>query len=238
VPTDERPRVPNGELRVVENLPAAFVDLVAEQVRLFTDRGESHEERFRLVLSGGTTARQCYEQLTRNHELDWARIECLVGDERCVPAGDPDANQKMIREALVENVEPRPRFVPMDCNLPPEVYEEVIASSPHLDLVHLGLGPDGHTASLFPGSAALEAPPGRLVERNVDPEGRNCHPRLTLTFAGIARARLVVFTVAGADKHEAFWRIAHGEDLPAARVRADQVVWLCDEAAVGSGRSD
>jgi 6-phosphogluconolactonase len=72
----------------------------------------------------------------------------------------------------------------------------------------------------------------------VDPKGRNRHPRLTLTLAGIARARLVVFTVAGADKHEALWRVAHGEDLPAAHVRAERVLWLCDQDAVGSRGSD
>jgi 6-phosphogluconolactonase len=103
-----------------------------------------------------------------------------------------------------------------------------------LDLVHLGLGPDGHTASLFPGSDGLLAPPERLVVNNVDPSGRNAHLRLTLTLAGIARARLVVFTVAGADKHQAMSGIVHHEDLPAARVRADRVVWLCDADAIGA----
>ncbi len=155
---------------------------------------------FRLVLSGGETARACYERLAAEDGLDWSRIEVLVGDERCVPAEDADANQRMIREALVDRVEPRPAFTPMDCGDPLEAYERVISSSARLDLVHLGLGPDGHTASLFPGSAALDAPPGQLVARNATPPGRNRHPRLTLTLAGIARARLAVFTVAGADK--------------------------------------
>jgi 6-phosphogluconolactonase len=111
----------------------------------------------------------------------------------------------------------------------------VIAAHPHLDLVHLGLGPDGHTASLFPGSAALSAPAGQLVAHNVDPSGRNHHERVTLTFAGIARARLVVFTVAGAEKHEALSRVFQNEDIPATRVRADRVVWLCDPGAIGPG---
>jgi 6-phosphogluconolactonase/glucosamine-6-phosphate isomerase/deaminase len=97
--------------------------------------------------------------------------------------------------------------------------------------VHLGLGPDGHTASLFPGSTGLDADPGRLVVMNDDPTGRNPHERMTLTFSGIARARLVLFTVVGADKQEAMQRIADGEDLPAARVRADRVVWLVDREA-------
>jgi 6-phosphogluconolactonase len=99
------------------------------------------------------------------------------------------------------------------------------------DVVHLGLGADGHTASLFPGSEALEADPGRLVVMNIDPLGVHPHERMTLTFSGIARARQVVFTVMGAEKQGAMQRIADGEDLPAARVRADRVVWLVDPAA-------
>ena len=228
----ETASVPNGQLRIVDDVPAAFADLVALEAR-HARAAAPGDDPFRLVLSGGTTARLCYEQLAARQGLDWGRVECLVGDERCVPADDPDANQRMIRETLVEKADPRPRFLPMDCEAGPAAYEEVIASRPLLDLVHLGLGPDGHTASLFPGSAALDAPPGRLVERNVDLSGHNPHARLTLTFPGIARGRLVVFTVAGADKAEAFRRIISGEDLPAARVRADRVVWLCDPAAAG-----
>jgi 6-phosphogluconolactonase len=222
---------PDGELRVVDDVPAAFADLVAEQVALaLADAGRPLNEPFCLVLSGGSTARACYEQLALRRDLDWARIDCLVGDERCVPADDPDANQLMIREALVDRVRPRPRFFPMDCGAPPSAYEAAIAAR-RPDLVHLGLGPDGHTASLFPNSAALEAPDERLVQCNVDPSGRNPHERLTLTLAGIARARLVVFTVAGADKHEAMSRVLRHGDLPATRVHADRVVWLCDREA-------
>ena len=224
--------VPFGELHVVEDVAEAFAELVASQIRL--EASFLKPEAFRLVLSGGSTARECYERLATKAELDWGGVECLVGDERCVPADDPDANQRMIREALIGRVSPPPRFVPMDCDKPPEAYEAVIAASAELDLVHLGLGPDGHTASLFPGSVGLGAPAGRLVVNNVDPSGRNPHLRLSLTFSAIARARLVVFSVAGADKREAMTRVLRHEDLPAARVRATRVVWLCDPEAVGS----
>ena len=229
---DGEPSVPYGELRVVDDVPGAFADLVAREM---ADAAPAGDDWFRLVLSGGATARECYEELATRSGLDWSRVECLVGDERCVPPDDPDANQRMIRETLVERVAPRPRLLPMDCRAPSEAYEAVIAARPHLDLVHLGLGPDGHTASLFPGSAALSAPAGRLVEHNVDPSGRNHHARVTLTFAGIARARLVVFTVAGADKQEALSRVFHNEDIPATHVRAGRVVWLCDRGAIGAG---
>ncbi len=226
------PKVPYGEVRVVDDVPGAFADVAAGAI---ADAHAVRDDSFSLVLSGGSTARECYEELATRSGIDWSRVECLVGDERCVPPDDPDANQAMIRGALVERVAPRPAFLPMDCEAPPGTYEAVIAARPHLDLVHLGLGPDGHTASLFPGSAALSAPASRLVAHNVDPSGRNRHERLTLTFAGIARARLVVFTVAGADKHVALSRVFRSEDIPATAVRAGRVLWLCDPGAIGEG---
>jgi 6-phosphogluconolactonase len=224
-------RVPNGELRLVDDVPEAFAGLVAEEIAAFAP---VREAPFRLVLSGGATARACYEDLADEEGIDWSRVECLLGDERCVPADDPDANQKMIREALVSRTRPPVRFFPMDCEAGAEAYEEVVAAGP-LHLVHLGLGPDGHTASLFPGSAGLNAPAGRLVVENVDPSGRNPHLRLSLTLPAIAAADLVVFTVAGADKHEAMSRVLSHDDLPATRVRAERVLWLCDREALGSG---
>jgi 6-phosphogluconolactonase len=115
-------------------------------------------------------------------------------------------------------------------------YQAVIGSLPAFDLIHLGLGPDGHTASLFPGSAALEiVDPDVLVAANQDPRANNPHDRVTLTLSGIARARLVVFTVSGSSKREAFTAIEAGADLPAGRVVADDVVWLVDDDALGAG---
>ncbi len=110
------------------------------------------------------------------------------------------------------------------------MYDEVVRAAPPIDVVHLGLGPDGHTASLFPGSSALAE-----TERLVVATGDDAHPqpRLTFTFPAIARARLVVVTVAGAEKRDAVERIRAGEDLPAAHIRAERVVWLGDRAALG-----
>jgi len=102
------------------------------------------------------------------------------------------------------------------------------------DLVHLGVGPDGHCASLFPGSDALDIEdPGILVVASRDPNATNPYDRITLTLPAIARARLVVFTVAGTSKRDAFSQIVSGDDLPAARVSADEVVWLVDADAAG-----
>jgi 6-phosphogluconolactonase len=111
-----------------------------------------------------------------------------------------------------------------------DAYDDLVRGFGPIDLVHLGLGPDGHTASLFPGTPALD-----VTDRLVVTNGDDLHPhlRLTFTFPEIARARLVVFTVAGAGKREALARIRAGEDLPAARVRAERVVWLIDPEAMG-----
>jgi len=218
-----------GDLvRIVDDVAPAFADTVVES---FSHRVE---EGFTLMLSGGPTARRCYERLadTAATTIDWSVVDVLMGDERCVPADDPDANQRLVREALLERVPPVRCFHPMDCG-DVDGYDRLLAWIPAFDLVHLGLGPDGHTASLFPDSPDLDAPRGRLALATRDPAARNPHARMTVTFAALARARRVVFTVAGTDKHEAWAKVAAGEDVPAARVRADQVLWLVDEEASG-----
>jgi 6-phosphogluconolactonase/glucosamine-6-phosphate isomerase/deaminase len=103
-----------------------------------------------------------------------------------------------------------------------------------MDLIHLGMGPDGHTASLFPDSAELEAGPDELVAATTDPNGLNPHPRLTLTLPAINAARAAVFTVAGASKADAMAALVRGDDIPAARVKAARTVWLVDAAALAS----
>lgn len=224
------PRPPFGELRLVEDVPTAFADLFVERQAATPDRP------FRVALSGGETARACYEHLAAA-PVDWARVEVFFGDERCVDPEDEASNQRLLREALGEHFLELGAFHPMDCN-EPDAYAELLGGRPPLDLVHLGLGPDGHTASLFPGSAALSAGAEETVVRNEDPTGNNPLPRLTLTFGGIARSRLVVFTVAGRSKQDAFRRVLSGEDLPAARVRAPEVVWLSDSEALGNTSGD
>ncbi|HXQ91354.1 MAG TPA: 6-phosphogluconolactonase, partial [Acidimicrobiales bacterium] len=133
--------------------------------------------RFVLVLSGGPTARRCYERLAQRAtgRIDWDQVDVYMGDERCVAPDDPDANQRLVREALIDPVGGVGAFRPMSCDEGPESYERLIAAVDSFDVVHLGLGPDGHTASLFAGSTALDAPPGRLAVRSVDPNDRNPH---------------------------------------------------------------
>jgi 6-phosphogluconolactonase len=217
----------NGELVVVDDVPGAFASRVIEAFA--TRPGES----FALALSGGATARQCYERLAMDgaQRIDWWAVDVYWGDERCVPPDSPDSNQRLVRDALLERVGAANAVYPMRCEEGPDPYQLRVGEVGRFDVTHLGLGPDGHTASLFPGSSALDADPGRLVCLNSDPNSRNPHPRMTLTLSGIARSRLVLFTVSGESKREALQAVVDGADLPAARVSAERVVWLVDREA-------
>jgi 6-phosphogluconolactonase len=209
----------HGEVRVVSDVTSAFADLVVDTAPTS------------IALSGGGTAKDAYEALA-SRPLDWSAIDVWFGDERFVPVTDPDSNEGMARAVLLDRVGPRAIHsmagAGTTIDAAADAYDEQVGNAPPIDLVHLGLGPDGHTASLFPGSAALSIT-DRLVVANGDDQ--HPHPRLTFTYPALARAHLVVFTVAGGDKHDAFTRIRAGDDLPAAHVTAEQVVWLVDPAA-------
>ena len=220
----------NGELIVVDDLPGAFA------ARVISAYESRPDDLFSFALSGGSTARPCYERLAHDSTdvIDWLSVNVYWGDERCVAADHPDSNQLLGRQSLLEKVGAANAVYPMSCDEGPDSYQLRLGEVGKLDVIHLGMGPDGHTASLFPGSAALDADPGQLVALNEDPSGRNVHPRMTLTFSGIARSRLVIFTVAGANKRDALRAVMDGADLPAARVTADRIVWLVDREAMPS----
>ena len=209
-----------GEVRVVENVAASFAELVVER------------QPTSIALSGAWLARDCYSAL-REVALDWPSIEVFFGDERFVPVESPDSNEGQARRVLLDHVAPG-AIHSMYANLPladaADAYDLLIRRSPPIDLIHLGVGPDGHTASLFPHSEALEDTI-RFVVPNGDAD--HPHPRLTFTFRAIARSPLVVVAVSGAEKREAIARLRAGEDLPAARIRAAEVVWLLDPDAFG-----
>jgi 6-phosphogluconolactonase len=217
----------NGSLIVVDDVPAEFAERVIEAYH------SRPNDMFSLALSGGETARRCYERLasTAATQIDWWKVDVYWGDERCVPLDHPDSNYHLARQALLDRVGAANATYPMRCEEGPDPYQLRVGELGKFDVVHLGLGVDGHTASLFPGSAALEADPGRLVVMNDDPLGKNPYRRMTLTFAGIARARLVIVTVSGEAKRDALRRVVEGDDVPANRIHADRVVWLVDPAA-------
>lgn len=215
-----------GTVRIVEDVPVAFAE---EVVACF---GRRENDLFSFALSGGETARTCYRRLAdAGSGIDWWKVDFYWGDERCVPHDTPESNYHLAREALLDRVGAANATHLMRCIEGPEPYQLRLGELGHLDLVHLGLGPDGHTASLFCESEALDADPGRLVAMNDDPLGNNPYRRMTLTFAGIARARQVIVTVAGQEKADALGRIAAGEDLPGSRISAGDVLWLVDRAA-------
>jgi 6-phosphogluconolactonase len=219
-------------LTPVEDVTRAFADAVVEAFAARTG------PRFALVLSGGPTARECYEVLAATDAVDWSLVDVYVGDERFVPPDDEDANQRLIREALLDRIGGVGSFRPWDTTLPVDecvaAYQPVIGdlvTGPGIDLIHLGMGPDGHTASLFDGSPVLDAAANEWVAASEDPSGRNPYQRLTFTLPAINSARLAVFTVAGASKADAVTALLRGDDLPAARVHADRMVWLVDGPA-------
>lgn len=217
----------HGDLRVVDDVASAFAEVVVDayQVR--------PEELFSIALSGGETARRCYERLADEggDAIDWLSVDVYWGDERCVEPGDPDSNERLGREALLTRVGGANAVYPMRCSDGADAYQLRLGEVGRLDLIHLGLGADGHTASLFPGSPALRSDPGRLVAMNHDPLGNNPHERMTLTFSGIERGRLVLVTVSGEEKQPAMRAVLEGADVPAAQIKADRVVWLVDRDA-------
>lgn len=239
----------NGTVEVVASVADRFAEVVGEALARGTVGAEG-DRGFSLFLSGGPTAQKAYERLAQvagpgasaggpgpTPAVDWTRVDAYWGDERCVPPDDNDANQRLCREALLDPVGPLRSVHPMYTSGDPvaaaAAYQQELSGLDPFDLVHLGMGPDGHCASLFPGSAALDAPDDVLVLANTDPKETNPHERITLTFPAIARARLVVFTVAGPSKRDAFARVRKGEQLPAARVQASEVLWLVDPDAAG-----
>ncbi len=220
----------HGELVVVDDVPGELAERVIEA---FHSRPH---DAFSLAVSGGDLARRCYERLADDagSQIDWWKVDVYWSDERCVPLDHPDSNYRLVRESLLERVGAVNANYPMRCEEGPDPYQLRLGELGRVDLIHLGMGPDGHTGSLFPGSTALDADPGRLVVMNEDPTGRNPYHRMTLTYAGISRARLALVTVAGEAKREAFARVMAGDpDAPASRVRADRVLWIVDPAAAG-----
>ncbi|HEV2093196.1 MAG TPA: 6-phosphogluconolactonase [Rubrobacter sp.] len=220
---------------LAEAAARAFVERAAEAV---AERG-----RFAVALAGGSTPKATYEVLARDHtgDVDWPNVHAFFGDERTVPPDHEDSNFRMALEALLDRV-PVGSVHRMRGELPPDeaaaAYEEELKEffgevPPVLDLVMLGIGADGHTASLFPETPALEAT-DRLVVANPVPKLDTT--RLTLTVPVLNAARSVNFLVAGEGKAEALQEILEGgadpRRYPAKLVRPPGgPTWMVDRAA-------
>jgi 6-phosphogluconolactonase len=203
-----------GQIQIVDDVPQAFARLVARTAPRS------------IALSGGELAHLCYSAL-RSEAIDWSTVDVYFGDERIVPVESDESNEGMARRILLDEV--KPRAVHSMVGAGADAYDALIRGAAPIGLVHLGLGPDGHTASLFPGSTALDERERFVVETADDVHP---YPRLTFTFPAIASSDLAVVTVAGEEKRDAIRRIRAGEYLPAARIGAKQVLWIGDRAAL------
>jgi len=189
------------------------------------------EERAAAVwaVSGGRTPWVMLAELARER-LEWGAVTMLQVDERVAPDGDPDRNLTHLRAAMGDR---GARIEPMDVTAPDldaaaARYADVVPAA--FDVVHLGLGPDGHTASLVPGDAVLRVD-DQLVGVTQPYQG---HRRMTLTYPALARARLLVWLVTGAEKRDALGALLAGDtSIPAGSVRAGRSIVLADAAAAG-----
>ncbi len=226
---------------VAAGLPA-LVEQAAEHVRALASAAIAARGRFRIALAGGSTPRALYPKLVRG--IDWSRANVFFGDERAVPPGDPQSNYRMARETLLDPAKVPPANVVRwrgedpDLDAAARDYEAALtggASAPWLDLALLGLGPDGHTASLFPGTSALAEETRLAVAVDVAEMGTR---RLTLTYPALCGARDVCFLVTGREKAQALCAVVEAGHLPAARIarRAGPVTIFCDEAAASALR--
>ena len=216
----------------------------AEQLASTIDLALAERDRAQIALAGGSTPRAAYLRLGAEH-LPWDRVDVLLGDERWVSPEDPASNARLLAESLLaDGPGHHARFHPVPTHLPtPEAGAEAYADlliqlcggePPTLDVVLLGLGEDGHTASLFPGTSAP------LVRDSwvTTGEGKGL-PRITLTAPALSAARSVIFLVSGAGKRQALERLLDPQEsperTPARLVSPRSEVLILADAAAASG---
>jgi len=209
-------------------------EFIADEARnAVTARG-----RFLMAVSGGHTPWQMLRRLAEL-ALPWDRVHVFQIDERVAPDGDPDRNLTHIRECLRGAPLPAGQLHPMpvenpDLQVAADGYarelQEIAGTPPTLDLIHLGLGPDGHTASLVPGDPVLE-----VADRDVAlTNPYQNRTRMTLTYPVLDRARRVLWVVTDTEKQSMVKRLLDGDrSIPAGRVRPDNALIICDKAARG-----
>ncbi len=208
-------------------------------------------QRFSVALSGGSTPKTMFEMLAGDEfrgRVPWDKVDLFWGDERCVPPDHKDSNYRMTREALLERA-PIPQEsvyrIPADQPNPAKgaaIYEETLrgyfglkpGELPRFDLVYLGMGDDGHTASLFPGTKALAEEKSFVTKNYVD---KFQSYRITLTAPAINNGKTVVFLIAGAGKADRLREVLEGprdpDRLPSQRIqpRDGKLIYVLDEAA-------
>jgi 6-phosphogluconolactonase len=245
------PSIARENLEVVAD-KAALAKAAAQRVAA---RLAAVGERGAVCLTGGSTPKDLYALLAARKDLPWARLHWFLTDERFVPPGDDLSNFRMCREALLdrvpippENIHPIPTDAPSP-DTAASAYEAELKrfygaerldpARPLFDVVIMGMGPDGHTASLFPGKPAVEET--ALWAVGVPEAGWSPFvPRVSLTLPALGSCRDMVFLIAGADKRAPLGRVLKGERLPSARAWSEGAfVTLADRAAApeaGDGR--
>jgi 6-phosphogluconolactonase len=211
--------------------PEALSDAAAERIAALAARAQAERGVFRLALSGGRTPRRCYEHLCHG-VLDWSRIEVYFSDERCLPRGDSGRNDTLAHETLLQYVPiPSTQIHAIPAEQGPieaaAAYVRVLESAQPLDLVLLGMGEDGHTASLFPDDPALSS---KALAVPVFGAPKPPASRVSLGLDVLNAARHKLFLVTGVEKHDALRRMQEGARFPAARVVGAE--WYVDRAAL------
>ena len=193
--------------------------------------------RFIVAVSGGHTPWLMLRALA-NEDVPWQSVNVIQVDERVAPAGDPDRNLTHLRESLLEHAPLRPEQIhampveASDLEAAAKHYgltlREIAGTPPVLDLAHLGLGPDGHTASLVPRDPVLDVTDADVALTGVYQQKR----RMTLTYPMLNRSRRILWLVTGSDKVAALQQLRDGDrSIPAGRIRQDQALVLADSAA-------
>jgi 6-phosphogluconolactonase len=238
--------------RIVVADPTALAEAAAERVLA---RIAANRARVAVCLTGGSSPKQLYELLAREAyrgRIPWERVHWFIGDERFVPANDPLNNMAMARGIFLDRFAPAANIHPIptntaDASETARRYERELQSfyganeldpeRPLFDLVLMGVGPDGHTASLFPDDPALQETRRWVVgvpKAHVEP----FVPRVTLTLPVLGSCREMLFEIAGSKKRAILTRLQADKNLPANRARsAGETVWLVDRAAVGGESS-
>lgn len=229
-----------GEIVRTEVLPdsGAVATRAAERIARIARKAVAERGRCALAFSGGATPGRALRALSVE-DLPWNRVHLFQVDERVVPFGDPERNYFHLREDLIDRIAIPPANVhPMpveeaDLDEGSRIYESILrriaGTPPILDLVQLGLGEDGHTASLFPGDAALQRIDADVAVSGLH-KGRR---RMTLTHPALDRARSILWLVTGPGKAATLERLLAGDrSIPAGRVRNDRAVLLADTAAM------
>jgi len=223
--------VSTPELEILPDAEAVAergAELVAERAaEAVADHGT-----FTFAVSGGRTPWVMFAHLAG--KMPWEKVTIFQVDERVAPEGDPDRNLTQLQRSLPPGGAADVRAMPVeDDDLERAAADYASALPDALDLVHLGLGPDGHTASLIPGDPVLEVR-DRAVAVTGEYQGRR---RMTLTYPTLERARHVLWLVTGEDKVDALRRLLAGDrSIPAGRLKATHSLVLADEAAAGSSR--